>query len=137
MGFTPPFLEVRKISSTSYSVYAPQSTAGSSVKIYPNTTDATPYIQLNPNGNILLICKGGSYITFQDALVGNILRTSFTDPDCIWESTIADKNLYFKVAGTGKVKFGTHTAQADTPITGYIDILDAAGNARKLAVISP
>jgi len=39
-------------------------------------------------------------------------------------------------AGTGNVRFGTHSAVGAETITGFITIKDAAGNARKLAVIS-
>jgi hypothetical protein len=38
--------------------------------------------------------------------------------------------------GTGNVRFGTLTANADAPITGYITIKDSAGTVRKLAVIA-
>ena len=38
--------------------------------------------------------------------------------------------------GTGRVKFGTHTATADTAVSGYIEIVDAGGTVRKLAVIT-
>ena len=38
--------------------------------------------------------------------------------------------------GTGRVRFGTLTANADAPITGYIEVKDSAGNVRKLAVIA-
>lgn len=37
---------------------------------------------------------------------------------------------------TGRIRFGTLTGTADAPITGYIEIKDAAGTVRKLAVIS-
>lgn len=33
-------------------------------------------------------------------------------------------------------RFGTHTGSADAPVSGYVTITDAAGNARKLAVIT-
>jgi hypothetical protein len=38
--------------------------------------------------------------------------------------------------GAGLVRYGTHAATSDVPITGYIEIKDAAGNTRKLAVIA-
>jgi hypothetical protein len=38
--------------------------------------------------------------------------------------------------GTGRVKYGTHTATADTAVSGYIEIVDAGGTVRKLAVIT-
>lgn len=37
---------------------------------------------------------------------------------------------------SGRVRFGTLTATADAPITGYIEIKDAGGTVRKLAVIA-
>ena len=37
--------------------------------------------------------------------------------------------------GTGLVRFGTRTATADAPITGYIEIKDSGGTTRRLAVI--
>lgn len=39
-------------------------------------------------------------------------------------------------AGTGNVRFGTHTAIGTETVTGFITIKDAAGNSRKLAVVS-
>lgn len=36
----------------------------------------------------------------------------------------------------GDIRFGTHTGSADAAISGYITVFDAAGNSRKLAVIS-
>lgn len=49
-----------------------------------------------------------------------------------------DDNLDVRLtpAGTGNVRFGTHTATSDTAISGYIEIKDAGGTIRKLAVIS-
>jgi hypothetical protein len=48
----------------------------------------------------------------------------------------ADGDIVFTPKGSGTVKFGTHSAVAAEIITGYITITDAAGNSRKLAVIS-
>lgn len=45
-------------------------------------------------------------------------------------------DLRLTPSGTGAVRFGTHTANADAPITGYITIKDAGGALRKLAVIA-
>jgi hypothetical protein len=38
--------------------------------------------------------------------------------------------------GTGVLKFGTHTAVADTAVSGYVEIKDSGGTVRKLAVIT-
>lgn len=50
----------------------------------------------------------------------------------------SDSNIDLSLTpkGTGNVRFGTHTATADTAISGYIEIKDASGTVRKLAVIA-
>lgn len=50
----------------------------------------------------------------------------------------SDTNIDLKLVpqGTGNVRFGTLTANADAPVTGYITIKDAGGTTRKLAVIA-
>lgn len=47
-----------------------------------------------------------------------------------------DIDMRFAPKGAGCVRFGTHTANADAAITGYITIKDASGTVRKLAVIT-
>lgn len=49
-----------------------------------------------------------------------------------------DTNIDIIVApkGSGNVRFGTHSALAAETVTGYITIKDAAGNSRKIAVVS-
>jgi hypothetical protein len=37
--------------------------------------------------------------------------------------------------GTGNVRFGTRTASADAPVTGYLEIKDSGGTIRRLAII--
>jgi hypothetical protein len=50
----------------------------------------------------------------------------------------SDTNIDLALApkGTGNVRFGTLTANADAPVTGYILIKDSGGTTRKLAVIA-
>lgn len=45
-------------------------------------------------------------------------------------------DLALSPKGAGRLKFGTHTASADAPVSGYVEILDSAGTVRKLAVIT-
>jgi hypothetical protein len=47
----------------------------------------------------------------------------------------ADIDLTLTPKGTGNVRFGTRTASADVAITGYIEIKDAGGTVRRLAVV--
>lgn len=49
--------------------------------------------------------------------------------------TGSNVDIWIKPKGTGRVKFGTRTASADAPVTGYIEIIDAGGTLRRLAVI--
>jgi len=56
----------------------------------------------------------------------------------VLSATGADTNVDMQLVtkGTGVVRFGTHTGTADTAVSGYIEIKDAGGTIRKLAVIS-
>uniref|UniRef100_UPI001AAE8A46 hypothetical protein n=1 Tax=Massilia oculi TaxID=945844 RepID=UPI001AAE8A46 len=49
---------------------------------------------------------------------------------------LANADFRLTPLGTGKVRFGAHTASADAAVTGYVEIKDSAGTLRKLAVIS-
>lgn len=48
----------------------------------------------------------------------------------------ADLDVQLVPKGSGAARFGTHTANADAAITGYVTIKTADGTLRKLAVIS-
>jgi hypothetical protein len=52
------------------------------------------------------------------------------------EGTDTNIDMELRPKGTGVLRFGTLTANADAAITGYVTIKDAAGNTRKLAVIA-
>lgn len=52
------------------------------------------------------------------------------------EGASANIDVFLVPKGTGRVRLGTHTAQSDAPITGYIEVKDAGGVLRKLAVIA-
>lgn len=45
-------------------------------------------------------------------------------------------DLHLVANGTGKIRFGTHAAIGAETVTGFINIKDGLGNARKLAVVS-
>jgi hypothetical protein len=51
-------------------------------------------------------------------------------------SSDTDVDIRLIPKGAGVVRFGTHTATADTAISGYVTIKDGSGNTRKLAVIT-
>jgi hypothetical protein len=52
------------------------------------------------------------------------------------KGTSANIDIQFAPKGTGRLRFGTYTASADAPVTGYIEIRDTGGTVRKLAIIT-
>ena len=61
--------------------------------------------------------------------------TAGTAPILSAVGTDTDIDLALTPKGTGRVQFGTRTASADVAITGYIEIKDAGGTVRRLAVV--
>lgn len=59
-----------------------------------------------------------------------------TQPQLVAAGTDTNIDLQLTPKGSGNVRFGTFTASADAPVTGYITIKDAGGTLRKLAVIA-
>jgi hypothetical protein len=89
-------------------------TLSNALRVYHTYTDASNY----QRG---VIKNAAGYIEFA-------AETAGTGAD--------DLDVLLTPAGTGAVRFGTHAAVGAETITGYITIKDAAGNARKLAVVS-
>ena len=82
-----------------------------------------------------------AYGTFTDAsnYVRLALNTTSTTMGiaCETAGTGADDiDLSLTPAGTGNVRFGTHSAVGAETVTGFITIKDSGGTSRKLAVIS-
>lgn len=78
-----------------------------------------------------------TYTTFTD--VSNYERLAITGSGITVESAgtgTANIDLALTPAGTGVVKFGTHSAIGAETVTGYITIKDAGGTSRKVAVVS-
>lgn len=77
------------------------------------------------------------YGTFTDA--SNYERIAITRDAVTVESAgtgTANIDLALTPAGTGVLKFGTHTALGGESLSGYITIKDAGGTTRKVAVVS-
>jgi hypothetical protein len=70
----------------------------------------------------------------------NRIQTTGTDagtnPTIGVDGDDTNLDLTLLAKGTGRIRYGTNVATSDVPITSYIEIKDAAGNIRKLAVIS-
>lgn len=69
---------------------------------------------------------------------GNALQLFFdpTAPALKVTGPADNADMQFIPKGTGRVRFGTHTASADTLVTGYVEIKDSSGVVRRLAVIN-
>jgi hypothetical protein len=109
--------------------------------ITSNNTTSTQWSLRNQSGGVYIykqssmICNFSGPTTVANGLtvyaggVGEAVRLLASGTD-------TNIDISFVPQGTGVVKYGTHTASADAPISGYITIKDSAGNLRKLAVIS-
>lgn len=86
-------------------------TSGFLQAFIPNTSNAVNYAQITGSAT------------------GNAVSVSAAGTDANIDFAITPK-------GTGVLRFGTHSALAAETVTGYITIKDAAGNSRKLAVVS-
>ena len=131
MGYTPPQLEVRKITG-GYALYPPNSTTTDDLEIYANTTDTKPVITIQGTNNIMLDVALNQGILIKD---NGVTKLTLTENANGMSLTAADNiDLYLAIGGTGSVKFGTYTAGAAADSTGYITIKDAGGTVRKLMV---
>lgn len=91
-----------------------RSTNAQAFRLYGTYTDASNYVRLGLNTSSTTLTIAA--------------ETAGTGAD--------DIDLAFTPAGTGTMKFGTHSAVGVEIVTGYITIKDSGGTTRKLAVIS-
>lgn len=109
-------------------VWAPTTTPGGELRF----TSLGPLLQ---GANSLGVCR------FMDvaAAVNSfqmIAAAAGGGPQLTVTGTDTNIDLRFTTQGTGVLRFGTLTASADAPVTGYITVKDAGGTVRKLAVIT-
>jgi hypothetical protein len=96
------------------------------------TSKGTSAIRLQTGGSSQVLINNTTSAINQLGLAG-----STTGQACsiITQGTDTDIDLALTPKGTGRVQFGTRTASADVAITGYIEIKDAGGTVRRLAVV--
>jgi len=70
-----------------------------------------------------------NYFQFSSAAASSPLNITASGTD-------TDIDIRLAAKGAGVIRFGTLTANADAPVTGYITIKDVGGTTRKLAVIA-
>lgn len=130
MGYTPPQLEVRKLAGF-WNIYPPESDSTYDVYMYPNADSIYPYLRLDGGGDAYIGTNWGAFILDRRGTQEGAFQSSATQFEML---TYDDRNIKLTPAGTGKVKFGAYTNTPATDSTGFITILDAAGNTRKLMV---
>jgi hypothetical protein len=115
-----------------YNHYRYARKVGANVEINDPTL-ATAKITLVPNANIVLTSGSGTLAQYYSG-VSEKYAITFNATDLALGIKQTNTNLFLLPNGTGKVKFGAYTATPATDSTGFIDVLDAAGNARKLMI---
>jgi len=145
-------LNQMRITSTASAVNYVQVTGaatGGSVVIYGNGSDTNVSTTVSAKGFSSFINFSAAGTTDYKAFAvstsgasntGNYLQVkgnaSGTAPVLSAQGADTNVDITFTTKGTGVVQFGTHTATADTAISGYITIKDSGGTLRKLAVIT-
>jgi hypothetical protein len=123
--------------------FGPGNIGGASIESLVVTTNTSTHMQFQDNAiyfngsestSLVRIIKGAS------ATPANYLQLSSgattVAPRVIASGTDTNVDLHLVAQGTGVIKFGTHTANGDAAISGYITIKDSGGTTRKLAVIT-
>ena len=133
MGYTPPYLDVRKI-GTHTDIYGIGVT-GDYLRLYANQVDANCHLELFGGSGAYIVLPNGESFQLKDNAGAEFLKFNWVTPDA-QISTLTNYNLALLPQGTGKVKFGTFTGSGDVAINGSISILDSGGSARKLATVA-
>jgi hypothetical protein len=104
--------------------------------VFPRSASTTPFYVENPSygAAFAVLQPGGTTTNANYVQVSATAATGTPSMSVIGSDTNIDLALTPK--GTGNVRFGTLTANADAPVTGYITIRDSGGTLRKLAVIA-
>jgi hypothetical protein len=120
---------------------APDNAAGA--QIVSNVTDSSAFtiLQFNDNFVNMLGANGKQFFRAAHAAsgvnylqVGSAAAGSSPFISALGDDTNLDINIVPK--GSGVVKFGTWTSNADAAVNGYVTIKDAGGTTRKLATIA-
>lgn len=64
-----------------------------------------------------------------------LFRAENTEVKVVVEGVGANCDIGMYPVGTGRLRFGAHVASGDVAITGYIEVKDASGVVRRLAVV--
>jgi hypothetical protein len=134
---------VRNISNTTWSFFGTVQSL-TSLGLTSSITGDADTILARDAANTLALRNGVNaqtsriYGSYTSASVYNRLALSSTTTiaTVAAETDTGDMDLALTPAGAGNVRYGTHSAIGIELVTGYIEIKDAGGTVRKLAVVS-
>lgn len=142
-GATLQFNVLHTASAVNY-VQVTGAATGAKTSITSTGSDSSVGMLFNTKGSAFFEFQVASRRTFQVGYTtgtdANYLQANANAANSapILSAQGSDTNIDLTLTpkGTGNVRFGTLTASADAPITGYITIKDSGGTVRKLAVIA-
>ena len=135
MGYTPPYLNVRKVAGGI--AVDPGGVTTDDLTIYPNSTDLHARIKLDGTGNVLIVSASAGGIAFGYDDAGTPMLTFNYGASEITASLMLNRDFFLQPTGTGVLKFGTFTSDATVTQSGYITIKDSGGTTRYLSCITP
>lgn len=119
------------------------STKGSTTAGYRNEAQYTTYVNCTATDTTTISTSGGAgptqvTVACNFSADGNISIYQVTSGRVAMEAkgSSTDIDIAMLPKGAGRMRFGTYTASADAPVSGYIEIKDTSGVVRKLAIIS-
>jgi hypothetical protein len=142
-GSAPQFNIAHTASAVNY-VQVTGAATGGNPTISAQGSDATRYLALTGKGSagVALYSNGGSNLVFLSNHVASSVNymqvaaaVAGSSPAFSVNGTDTNIDLTLTPKGTGNVRFGTYTGTA-LSIAGYIEIKDAGGTVRKLAVVA-
>ena len=106
-----------------------------------NTPGTAMQINMGANNfNVLNNAGNTAFYVSTTPTAANRIQINAVDagnhPQVTADGSDTNIDLRLLAKGTGNIRFGTFTVNADAPVTGYITIKDSAGTTRKLAVIA-
>jgi hypothetical protein len=109
--------------------------AGGDIRVVSNSSDGTSYIRCNGASNFVLAAPDGSGVDIYSG-ANKIFDFDYSGTDARITTAGTNFNVALIPNGSGLVKFGTYGAITTETNQGFITILDAAGNSRKLCVVA-
>lgn len=121
--------------NTGYAEWKGGDTAADSIRIYANTAESYARMDIEGNGSIAIYHYGSSkyFKLYYNSTHHGSWGGDATDTILY---AIGDRNISLKPLGTGKLKYGTQNAIGAETVTHYLDALDSAGAAIKIALVS-